>query len=384
MNPRVTDRTCPAGAPTQARGGYTLIEAVLGTAIAVIILAGVVGVMFLAYGGLSSGADKADNMSRQSRAIQMITLDLSLATAFSQRSAEAVTLVRTRPQRRRPARDDPLQLVRHAGRPPHSPGQRRTTRGHRRRRAPVQPDLSAQDVVSPSPLDAGGGSMAGVLPTRRGGLSMNPPRSSANRHGLTLVEAAISVVILAVLITMVLNTFGSLAKARQLGLSRNIATGLANQLLSEVVQNFYVDPSGPSVFGPETGEAGTSRAQFDDVDDYHNWTESPPQFKDGSTIPGLVGWARKVTVEHIDPDTMAPSGATDRGVKKISVTVTDPRGVSTTVVALRSKAGVYDVRPVSQTKCVGWVGVALQIGSDSSTRAYSGTNMLNTIPAGGP
>ncbi len=58
-----------------------------------IILAGIVGVMFLAYGGLSSGADKTDNMSRQSRAIQMITLDLSLATALSQQSAEAVTLV---------------------------------------------------------------------------------------------------------------------------------------------------------------------------------------------------------------------------------------------------------------------------------------------------
>jgi Tfp pilus assembly protein PilW len=93
MNPKATDRTHAAGAPTHARGGFTLIEAVLGTAIAVIILAGIVGVMFIAYQGLSSGADKADRMSRQSRAIQMITLDLSLATALSEQSAEAVTLV---------------------------------------------------------------------------------------------------------------------------------------------------------------------------------------------------------------------------------------------------------------------------------------------------
>ncbi len=125
-------------------------------------------------------------------------------------------------------------------------------------------------------------------------------------------------------------------------------------------------------------------AQFDDVDDYHNWTESPPQFRDGRAIPGLAGWTRKVTVEHIDPDTMAPCGTTDRGVKRISVIVTDPRSVSTTVVALRSKAGVYDVRPASPITCVAWVGVELQIGSDSSTRAYSGANLLNVIPAGGP
>jgi hypothetical protein len=198
------------------------------------------------------------------------------------------------------------------------------------------------------------------------------------------VEAAVSVVILAVLITMVLNTFGSLAKARQLGVSRNTATGLANQLLSEVLQTFYLDPSTPSVFGPEPGEAGASRAQFDDVDDYHNWTESPPQFKDGGAIPSLAGWTRRVTVEHIDPDTMAPCGATDRGVKRISVIVTDPRGVSATAVALRSNVGVYDVRPASQATCVGWVGVELQIGGDSSARAYSGAHLLNVILAGGP
>lgn len=101
MSPKATNRTATpstgsgqaAGAPAHARGGFTLIEAVLGTAIAVIILAGVVGVMFLAYSGLSSGADKADNMSKQTRAIQMITLDLSLATALSERSTEAVTMV---------------------------------------------------------------------------------------------------------------------------------------------------------------------------------------------------------------------------------------------------------------------------------------------------
>jgi hypothetical protein len=106
-------------------------------------------------------------------------------------------------------------------------------------------------------------------------------------------------------------------------------------------------------------------------------------FRDGSEIPGLAGWTRTITVEHIDPNTMALSGTTDRGLKRISVAVTDPRSVKTAVVALRSKTGVYDVRPASQTACVGWVGVEVQIGSDSSTRAYSGTNVLNVVPAGG-
>ena len=101
MNPKATNRMAApsigsgqaADAPTRARGGFTLIEAVLSTAIAVVILAGIVGVMFIAQQGLSGGADKADHMSRQSRAIQMITLDLGLATGMSERTSRAVTVV---------------------------------------------------------------------------------------------------------------------------------------------------------------------------------------------------------------------------------------------------------------------------------------------------
>ncbi len=212
-------------------------------------------------------------------------------------------------------------------------------------------------------------------------MSTRPANSA---RGMTLIEAAISVVIVAVLISMMVGTFGSLAKGRQSNMARNTATALATQLLSEITQNFYLDPAGFGVFGPESGEAGSSRALFDDVDDYHNWTASPPQMKDGTAISGLTNWTRTVTVEHVDPDTLAPCGAADRGVKRITVTVTDPRGIPTTVTALRAKAGACDRRSATQTTCVGWIGVELQIGGDSSTKAYSGTSVLSVVDAGGP
>jgi len=195
---------------------------------------------------------------------------------------------------------------------------------------------------------------------------------------VTLVETTIATVIVATMIVMLLNTFGSLARGQQLTASRYSASCLAAHLMSEILQNLYQDPNNP-VFGPETGEAGTSRANFDDVDDYNGWTESPPQRSDGTPISGLAGWRRSVTVEYIDPNTMA-AGAQDLGVKRITVVVADPRGRSVSVVSLRSSNGTYDQSPFSQTTCVRWIGVELQVGSDSSSRVYSGTNLFNIIP----
>ena len=186
-------------------------------------------------------------------------------------------------------------------------------------------------------------------------------------------------VILAVLIVMVLGTFGTLVKSRQSTTSRFQAAALASQMIAEILQNRYEDPTGTPVFGPDPGEAGATRANFNDVDDYNSVTDSPPAAKDGTAFAGLTGWSRQVSVQYVDPDTFAVSG-TNTGLKRISVTVTNPRGVKTTVVALRSSNGTYDQSPGQATTCFGWVGVELQVGSDSANRMVSGVNVLNVVP----
>jgi MSHA pilin protein MshD len=208
---------------------------------------------------------------------------------------------------------------------------------------------------------------------------MNRDATSSRRSALTLIEAMLSIVIVATVIVMAMNTFGSLANSRQISANRFIANGLARQLMGEILQCYYADPNGGTTLGPDSGE--TTRSLYDDVDDYNGWSESPPQSHDGNVLPGFTGWKRQVAVAYIDPSTMATT-AQDLGVKRVTVTVTDPLGAVTTVVGIRSSNGVYDQKPASATTAYRWVGVLIQSGSNSKSQVTSGVDISNIVPGG--
>lgn len=211
--------------------------------------------------------------------------------------------------------------------------------------------------------------------TERSRQSGRPRR----RGGFTLVEAAISIVIVATMIVASLYAFGGEARGRSVQTAAAVADGLAAGLLSEILQCKYVDPASP-VFGPETGETNGTRSAFDDVDDYNAWAETVIQNKDGSTLAGYTGWQRSVVVTYLNPADLTVAG-TDTGLKKITVTVTDPRGRQTSVSALRSGSGTYDgADPQTSTTYVAWVGVSLQVGPNSAARITSGTNLPGLVP----
>ena len=198
------------------------------------------------------------------------------------------------------------------------------------------------------------------------------------RGGMSLVEAMISTVIVGVMIAMVLHTFGATAKGRRIRVGRNVGAALARQLLSEVIQAGYEDPDGSPVFGPEASEGGPTRAKWDDVDDYHGWSASPPEAKDGTVASHLTGWSRSVSVVYVDPDDLS-TGGQDDGLKRITVTVTAPGGATVSLTALRSSSGAYDQESVPAGTYVTWVGLELQVGSDSQAKIASGTNVLNLV-----
>ncbi len=193
------------------------------------------------------------------------------------------------------------------------------------------------------------------------------------------MEATLATALASVLIVSAMWTFGAAGRARQVAMSLCSGSGLASQLMSEVLQCRYSDPSGGGVFGPESGQTGNRRL-FDDVDDYSGWTETPPVNRDGAEVVGFAGWRRDVAVACVDPDTMAPCGTRDSGLKRITVTVTDRRGARTVLVAARSSNGSYDQKVSRQTTCVGQVCVRLQIGSDKSATIVSGQSIPNIVP----
>ncbi len=199
-------------------------------------------------------------------------------------------------------------------------------------------------------------------------------RSSA---GLSLVEAMISMVIVAIMLVMALNTIGSLARSWQVQSTQCRAPALAQQLMAEIIQSSYQEPYITPIFGPEAPETSLVRSNYDDVDDYNGWSASPPQLKDGTAMANLTGWTRSAAVQYIDPDNVSTPSGTNQGLKRITVTVTDPRGVQTTLYALRASNSVYDLRGEAETTYLAWVGAQLQIGSDQQGRVVAGANILN-------
>jgi len=208
-------------------------------------------------------------------------------------------------------------------------------------------------------------------------------RPAMRRAGITLIEAVLSTLVVSIMLVSVLQTLGSSAVADRVLAAQRIAPALASQLMAEILAANYEDAGGSPVFGLENGEQGGSRNKYDDVDDYHGWSSSTVEYKDGSAISGLSGWSRSVTVQWVDPNNIATVVGAEAGLKRITVTVTDPRGRTTTVTGLRGSSSTYDYDPSSSTTYVNWVGVTLQVGSSDLVRMFSGANPLNCVPTPG-
>lgn len=200
------------------------------------------------------------------------------------------------------------------------------------------------------------------------------------RRGLTLVEVSVALVIMGVVLVPALYTLGSATRSSQAAARDERGTRLARQLLAEVVQSPYEEAVNP-VFGREF-ESSANRDGWDDVDDYHGWSSSPPESKDGTPMGEFDGWTRQVAVSYANPGTLAASGSfTDTGLKLITVTVTSPDSEVTTLRAVRARSGAYDQTPAMNTVYLTWVGVELRTSPDGPTDA-DGVNLRNPISKG--
>lgn len=159
------------------------------------------------------------------------------------------------------------------------------------------------------------------------------PRDS---RAFTLVEAVISTIIVAVMLVAALSAVGASRVIQYKVSLHNRGRLLAESLLAEIVQQAYEDPNDPVVFGPETGEQTTNREDFDDVDDYDNWSESPLEDKDGNEIPQSDDWQWTVAVDWVDPLDPTQVQASETGAKRITVTTKRNNITHATFVAVRT------------------------------------------------
>ena len=159
-----------------------------------------------------------------------------------------------------------------------------------------------------------------------------------SRAGFTLIEAVASVFLVSILLTAALTAASASAVTQYHASDRSRGRFLAQSLMSEILSQSYMDPGSSPTFGPETGETTTppSRLNYNDVDDYNNWTESPPQNKDGTVIPNFTGWTRSVAVCWVSPTNLMTPAGSETNIKRVTVTVSHNGLPVATSVAIKA------------------------------------------------
>jgi len=156
----------------------------------------------------------------------------------------------------------------------------------------------------------------------------------------TLVEAVLSLVIVGAVLVAALSTVGASRLSQQRTSQYSRGQLLAESLMAEILRQDYQDPNDPPVFGCESGESTSTRADFDDVDDYNGWSSSPPTAKDGTQLAGLSGWQRSVTVQWVDPADITQVQASETNTKRITVTVSCNNKQVGSLTAIRTNSGM--------------------------------------------
>jgi MSHA pilin protein MshD len=212
------------------------------------------------------------------------------------------------------------------------------------------------------------------------------PRSSLHAlrslRGLSLIEVVAATLIVGMMSVAALNSLGAATSSAESIGNRAVGLGLAEDLMSEILQLPYRDPNSTPEMGPEDDEDTETRQEFDDVDDYHDWSEQPPQPKtlpaeyNGATsyaigdvvsyqgasyvclqagignVPTnddywepmpLIGdnradWERNVTVGWVTSSDPTVTSASDQGVKRIRIVVEYRNQMMAELVALRTNS----------------------------------------------
>jgi type II secretory pathway pseudopilin PulG len=165
-----------------------------------------------------------------------------------------------------------------------------------------------------------------------------------SRHrSFSYIEAVIALLILSVGLTAGLHLYGSYARGAIIDAEAIVAGELAAELMGEIMSQPYEDRAAAvGSFGLGAGE--TTRSDFDDVDDYDDWSEDPPAYPDGTALPNLPpGYVRSVVVRNVLPgflDSVISDGMSP--IKRITVTVTRNGKQCAQLVAFRARHDAMD------------------------------------------
>jgi len=154
-------------------------------------------------------------------------------------------------------------------------------------------------------------------------ITTSPHRHMRRARGFTLIEAALTSVIIATGVLAILSAQQAYHRKNDWAQRTGTAVLLANEIRELTLTLPQHDAYSPTHMGPETGE--TSVSMYDDLDDFAGTvtggygagvTFDGPINALRQTIPNMTGWRQVVKVENVLPDNISstftqPLGTTD-------------------------------------------------------------------------
>tara|TARA_R110002096_G_scaffold173781_9_gene348933 strand:+ start:125109 stop:125633 length:525 start_codon:yes stop_codon:yes gene_type:complete len=158
------------------------------------------------------------------------------------------------------------------------------------------------------------------------------PHTYKSRRAITLAETVISMLLVGFVIVSTLSIVGPIARSTTVHADRLIAANLANELSEEIASKLWTSPINDDIdfIGPGAGE---TRLTYDDIDDFHGWSSSPPKNSYNGPYSTMKEWTRSVKVAHVLLEDPTIESKTYTGLKRVIVTVnkngTDLASIST-------------------------------------------------------
>lgn len=190
-------------------------------------------------------------------------------------------------------------------------------------------------------------------------ISMELPVNRRKEHrqqGVTLIELVISIVVIGIAATAILQSLGFLTLSNVDPLLRSQANLVAQSTLNEVMSQSFFDGdddpriddsiSNPDVCPTPESDSGYDRRLWDNICDYDNFDSNnddglDPGIRDrqGNALPGLTSYRVQVAVNTDTSLTLGDlsntSGCTPR-IARITVTASDPRSQTVQLTGYRT------------------------------------------------
>jgi MSHA pilin protein MshD len=143
-------------------------------------------------------------------------------------------------------------------------------------------------------------------------------------RGVTLIELVAAITIVAIAATAVLGAISLIMSRGADAMARQQAVAVAEAYLEEIMLQPVAQPTG--------GGTPTTRATFNDIDQYNGLVDAGAEDQFGNAIANLSGYTVRVAVAQSAALTGVPASAT----RRIDVTVTAPTGVTVMLTGYRT------------------------------------------------